>query len=176
MKTSKYFYVFLLMVFVLPFAACNDTDDGSYVAPITLYEKVKGSWTLNNVIQVDETAKVSGIKPDEMSLYSRFGFESLNITLNVDAENQPTSYKVGGTAPELFPNEGYWDLDTSFPYASGTAPTINLYSDAAKTSLTGRLTITSVPGAKSEMELKLTRKSKDVAFVSYVYQLSSLNE
>ncbi|MDL2212449.1 DUF5004 domain-containing protein [Bacteroides sp. OttesenSCG-928-D19] len=172
MKKTTKLIVFLLLACMFPFIGCNDTNDGSYVEPITLYEKVNGSWSLTGIVQIDETAKVSGIKPDEISLYDQFGFDSFSLSLNVDAQNRPTSYQVSGTAPELFSNSGYWDLDTEFPYASGAAPTINLYSDAGKTTLVGQLSIVSIPGATPAMELKLTRSSAGVVFVSYNYQLS----
>ncbi len=167
---------FLFLISAFSVVSCKKIEDGNYVDPITLYEKVKGNWTLNEILQVDETAKTAGITPDEISLAGQFGFDSFKIALNVDDSNQPASYEVSGNAPELFPNKGYWDIDTSFPYADGTAPTINLYSDAARTGLTGKLRIVSVPGAKPEMELKLTRSTGGVPFVSYQYKLSTANQ
>jgi hypothetical protein len=94
----------------------------------------------------------------------------------VDNNNQPTSYQISGDNPELFPKEGFWDINTSFPLATGTAPTINLYSDAGKSTLTGQLAIVSMPGAKAEMEIKLTRSAAGVPFVSYHYKLSNNNQ
>lgn len=161
------------MFFASSYIGCKKTDDGAYVEPITLYEKLKGDWKLNEILQIDETAKVAGINPNEISLFGQFNFETLNITLNVDDTNQPTSYIVAGDVPELFPKEGFWDLSTSFPSANGAAPSINLYSDAGKKTLTGQLSIVSVPGATADMELKLTRKTEGVAFVSYQYKLSN---
>ena len=156
--------------------SCKKVENGSFVEPITLYEKVKGSWQLTDLVQIDETAKIAGIKPDEISLLGQFDAASLQITLDIDADNQPTAYRVDGNAPELFPSSGFWDLDTSFPYANGSAPTIHLYSDAAKTALIGQLTIMSMPGASPEMELKLTRRTAGVPFVSYQYKLSNANQ
>jgi hypothetical protein len=172
MIKNKYLPGYLLLLFmILPFSGCDPvTDDGSYVDPITLYEKVGGSWKLADIRQVDETAKAAGISPSEIGLYAQFQFGSLAIELKTE-NNQPVLYQVTGGAPELFPNTGYWQLDTEFPYANGTAPKILLYSDAAKTVKTGELSITSMPGAKQEMELKLTRTSKGVPFVSYLYSL-----
>lgn len=169
----KHLAVLLLLTVMFSFAACNDTDDGHFVEPVTLYEKVKGNWVLTEITEIDETAKVSGIKPDEINLFEQFDFNSFRISFDVDANNQPTSYKVSGNAPELFPNNGYWDMSSPFPYTNGSAPVINLYSDASKTTLTGQLSIVSVPGSKAEMDLKLTRSSAGVSFVSYQYKLST---
>lgn len=176
MKAFKATYAFLYLLALVCTISCNDTDDGSYVEPITLYEKVTGNWTLNNILQIDETAKVSGIKPNEISLFEEFNFNSFNLSLAVDNQNQPTTYQVNGTAPHLFPVSGYWDLNSSFPAASGSAPILSLYSDAGKSTLIGQLSIISVPGATPTMELQLTRKVNGVAFVSYNYQLSKSNQ
>lgn len=175
MKTSNYFYTLLLVVCLLPFTACNDTDDGAYVAPITVYEKINGDWKITSLKQVDEIAKANSQSPSEMTLTGQFDFSTFSISLDVDAGKEPTSYKVGGTAPEFFPSEGYWALDYSFHNTDGSPNVIHLFSDAAKASPVGELYITSIPGSTKAMEVKFTRKSKGVAFVSYVYQLSPLN-
>jgi hypothetical protein len=173
MKKTKYLLGSLLLLFMmLPFVGCEPvTDDGSYVDPITLYEKVSGNWKLSNMRQVDETAKAAGISATEINLFAQFQFGTLSIELKSE-NNQPTTYTVLGSAPELFPNTGYWKLDTEFPYANGTSPKVLLFSDAAKTAKIGELSITAMPGAKQEMELKLTRTSKGVPFVSYLYTLN----
>lgn len=172
MKTLKHFYVFLLMVVVLPFAGCNDTDDGSFVAPITIYEKVNGNWAVTAIKQVDEIAKANSQTPTEITLTDQFDFSTFTINLNVDPNNQPTDYKIGGTAPKFFPPEGYWALEFPFQNTDGSASIINLYSDAAKTTQVAILSITSMPGTNRVLELKFSRKAKGVTFVSYVYQLS----
>ena len=172
MVKNKYFLGCLLLLFmILPFSGCDPvTDDGSFVDPITLYEKVGGNWNLADIRQVDETAKAAGISPNESSLYAQFSFGTLAFELKTE-NNQPASYQVTGSAPELFPNTGFWQLDTEFPFADGTAPKILLYSDAAKTVKIGELSITSMPGARTEMELRLTRTTQGVPFVSYIYSL-----
>ncbi|MCL1932322.1 MAG: DUF5004 domain-containing protein [Candidatus Azobacteroides sp.] len=177
MKKSKYFLgCLLLFLAMLPFTGCEPkTDDGAYTDPITLYEKIGGKWILSGITQVDETAKAMNISPSEMNLTDQFDFTTFAIDLTVDTGNQPTSYQVSGTAPELFPNQGYWNLDTSFSYANATPPTINLYSDAGKTNLIAQLSITSIPGATKGMVIKLTRSSEGVPFVSYVYTLTTAN-
>jgi len=176
MKAFKYSYAFLLLVFVLPFTACNDTEDGSFVAPITIYEKIQGNWTVTSVKQVDEIAKANSQTPSEMILTDQFNFSGFTISLSVDESNQPTSYKVGGSAPKLFASEGYWDLVYPYPNTDGTASTINLYSDAAKSKKTGTLDIMAIPGSTKVLELKLTRKTKGVPFTSYIYQLAPVNK
>lgn len=172
MRTRNLLFV-CLMFFASFYTGCKKPDDGVHVDPITLYEKVKGSWKLNDILQIDETAKKSGIKPDELNLYSEFNFSSFNLKLNVDDKNKPTSYEVTGDAPEFFPNTGYWDLDVSFSQANASAPVIYLYSDAARTALEGKLAITAIPGANPQMDLMLTQTVDGVAYVSYQYKLSS---
>jgi hypothetical protein len=172
MMKNKYLLGWLILALVAAvLTGCEPlTKDGSHVEPITLYEKVDGVWNLSDLRQTDETAKAAGLSPSEVSLYAQFTFGTLSIDLKTEA-NQPTSYQVSGTAPELFPNTGYWQLDSPFPYADGTAPKILLYSDAAKTVKIGELSITSIPGSTETMELKLTRTSDGVPFVSYIYKL-----
>jgi len=176
MKTSKYFYVLLLMVLVLPFAACNDTDDGSYVEPITVYEKIYGNWKVSSVKQVDEIAKANNESPSEMTLTDQFDFSSFTISLNVDANNQPTTYTIGGNSPRFFPTEGYWALDYEFHNTTGAANVIQLYSDASRSSMTAQLSVVGIPGSSREMEIKFSRNTKGTPFVSYVYKLTPANE
>ncbi|GHU93899.1 hypothetical protein FACS1894156_1420 [Bacteroidia bacterium] len=161
----------LLALPVFPFVGCEPrTDNGSSVEPISLYEKIGGVWNLSDMRQIDETAKAAGLSVTEVNLYAQFEFPSLVIDLTTEG-NQPTTYQVSGTAPELFPNAGYWELNTPFPAADGTAPKILLFADAAKTAKIGELNIISVPGAVEAMELRLTRTADGVPFVSYIYKL-----
>ena len=172
MKALKPLYAFLFLFSVVTaFTACNDTDDGKYVEPITLYEKVNGDWLLTNLSLIDETANALGISPKEINLFDQFGFATFGLALNVDEKNQPTTYQVSGTTPELFPTSGYWALNSPFPTTTGALPTINLYSDAAKTALTGKLTLVTTPGSVTEMDLKMTRYTGGVAYASYQYKL-----
>lgn len=156
--------------------SCNVNEDGSYVRPIKIYEKVNGTWQLLSLKMIDETAKSAGITPDEMSLTDQFTFNSFAITLNVDAENNATTYTVTGTAPELLESNGFWDLDNEFPLTDGTPVKIILYSDAGKTQKTNQVSVSSMPGAVDEMELKLTHYSNQVAYVSYLYKLILLTD
>ena len=174
MIKNRYFFSMLLLVsLIFPFAGCEPvTDDGSPVAPITLYEKVGGVWNLSDMRQIDETAKVAGLSTVEINLYAQFEFGTFSIDLKTE-NNLPISYQVSGNAPELFPNSGYWQLDTEFTNADGTPPKILLYSDAGKTVQTGQISITSIiPGDPDVMELQLTRTSNGVPFVSYIFKLT----
>lgn len=170
MKQNIKVFVCLLTFFTLWYG-CTKTEDGEYTPPITNYEKVPGTWQLLSVKLIDETAKAAGIKPDEMTLTNQLNFQGFSLTLEVDANNKPVTYYVTGDAPELLTPQGYWDLDADFPQTNGTPVKINLYTDAAKTQKVHQLSITAMPGANAEMEIKLTHTSNQVAYVSYVYRL-----
>lgn len=139
--------------------SCNDTDDGDYVKPITQYEKVNGQWLLNSITQVDETNQKT------LDLTSAFNFDSFGITLNTDANGEPTTFTVEGTAPALLPTSGTWKLENPFVNADGQSAVIILNDQV-------RLTVTTMPGTQKVMEFKLTRKQNGKAFVSYVYNLT----
>ena len=172
MRTLKHFYVFILLVAVMPFVSCNDTDDGSFVAPITISEKINGNWAVTSLKQIDEVAKANSQTPSEMTLTDQFDFSTFTINLNVDTNNEPTNYLIGGTAPKFFPAEGYWSLEYPFQNTDGSASIINLYSDASKTTQVAQLSVTAMPSTNKVLELKFSRKAKGIIFVSYVYQLS----
>lgn len=173
MTRKSILLLWLIIVFQLP--GCYQIEDGSYVEPITTFEKINGTWNLTKLTMVDNYAKANAFDPVEMDLTSWFNFETLQIKLNVDENNTPTTYEVGGTMPELFPKSGYWDLSSAFPNTNLTAPAINLYGSAAKTDKIGELLLTSVPGASSEAEIQLVRYADDVPYVSYVFKLTSAN-
>lgn len=173
-KTTKYFLI--VVVFLITGYGCTETDDGSFTAPITVYEKLPGTWQLLSLKLVDETAKASGIKPDEIALTDQFNFQTFSITLEVDAQFKPGTYSVSGEVPELLAPEGFWNTDSEFPLTDGTPLKISLYADAACTQRTNQLMITALPGATSEMELKLTHTSNQVAYATYVYRLFRAEE
>lgn len=175
MKKTKVFLLFLVMVCYGSFYGCTKTEDGSYTSPITISEKMAGTWALSTskgLLQDDEIAKANSESITEMDLTGQFTFSSFTIKFDVDANKKPTSYSVGGTSPALFPTSGYWDLDYPFPSSQGNYSEIYLFSDAAKTTKTATLEILNIPGADPTLQFKLIRKVNGVAFVSYTYKLS----
>jgi hypothetical protein len=166
----------LAVVGCLMTIGCDNTDDGSYVDPITLYEKVNGNWGLTNLKMVDDFAKANKIEPNEQNLSTFFNYEDFKIRFNVDEKMNPTSYEVQGEVPPLFASNGYWELSSDFQQTNASSPVrIYLYSDAQKTQKTDELRLTSVPGNNEEMELQLVRSSGGSAFVSYVFKLNAIN-
>jgi hypothetical protein len=164
-------YLIMILCSILA-GGCELTDDGTYVAPITNYEKIGGSWILKSIKQIDETAKASLSKPDEQVLTNEFTFKSFQITLNTDEKFNPGTFEVTGTSPELFLKSGYWDLDNPFVNTDGTATHIRLYADEARTQLIDQLSLNKIPGTSSILEFKLTRSVDNTPFVSYLFQVA----
>lgn len=170
------FYVFLLLI-LMSVGGCDKTDDGSSAKPISISEKLSGTWTLTKLTQTDEIALANGEANTAMELTGQFGFNSFSLTLVTDAEQKPTTYAVSGTAPEILSTGGYWDLDYAYPHTDGTVSKINLFSDASKTAKTATVDILTIPGAAPQaLQFKLTRKVNGVPFVSYTYLLSTQNQ
>ena len=169
--------IYCLAVTMCLFAiGCDNTEDGSYVDPITIYEKVNGNWGLTNLKMVDEFAKANKIEPSEENLSTYFNYEDFKIKFNVDEKNHPTSYEVTGDVPPLFAPKGYWQLSSDFqPTNPGNPVKIYLYSDAQKTQKTDELRLSSVPGKNGEMEIQLARVSGASVFISYVFKLTAIN-
>ena len=139
--------------------SCNTVDDGSFVNPITQYEKISGQWIINSVTQTDE------VENKKMTLTNLFDFDTFGIRLSVDADNNPTSYNIEGNAPALIPTSGIWKMGNAFVNTDGSAPQIILNDNVY-------LTVTGVPGSKKELEYKLTRTQNGKPFVSYTYNLT----
>lgn len=148
----------------LALTGCSDTEDGKYVAPITLSEKINGEWFLNSMTQVDEVSQTS------KDLTAQFSFSSFTISLDVDAEGMPAGFVIGGEAPALLPASGTWEMENNFYNSDGSSARIFLNSNGGRVAA---LTVTGVPGATRTLELKLTRRQNGQAFVSYVYNLTS---
>lgn len=165
----------VLVFFGLLALGCNKSDDGSYVEPITIYEKMQGNWNLMNLRMVDQFAKANAIEPSEQNLSALFNYDVFQIEFNVDEQMLPTTYQVSGNVPPIFQLSGYWGLNTSFQPTSSEAIQIYLYSDAQKTHRTDTLLLTSVPGSNEEMEVQLVRASGGTPFISYVFSLNSNN-
>lgn len=173
MRSKSYYWLALFMCFFA--VSCDNTEDGSYVDPITIYEKVNGNWGLTNLKMVDEFAKANKIEPSEENLSTYFNYEDFKIQFNVDEKNKPTSYEVSGNVPPLFAPKGYWQLSSDFQQTNANPVKIYLYSDAQKTQKTDELRVTSVPGKNGEMEFQLSHASGGTTFVTYVFKLNAIN-
>ena len=92
MRTEKRLIrAFALTVATLPMlvlSSCSTTEDGSFVDPIKLTEKIGGNWMLNSITQVDET---SG---NEMTLTNLLGFDTFCINLSEGGQ-----FSISGNAP-----------------------------------------------------------------------------
>jgi len=163
MRTEKRLIrAFALTVATLPMlvlTSCSTTEDGSYVDPIKLTEKVGGNWMLNSITQVDET---SG---NEMTLTNLLGFDTFCINLSEGGQ-----FSVTGNAPKLLPITGTWELDNNYVKSTGEATQLLLKGSEGSV----KLTVTSTPGATSELGFQLSRTSEGKAFLSYKYSLSPI--
>lgn len=169
-------YVLLLLI-LMAIGGCDKTDDGSYVKPITISEKLSGTWTLTKLTQTDEIALANGEENTAMELTGQFDFTSFSLTLVTDADKKPTTFTVTGTAPEILSKGGYWDLDYDYPHTDGTVSKINLFTDASRSVKSATLDILTIPGAAPQaLQFKLTRKVNGVPFISYTYLLSTQNQ
>lgn len=164
-----------ILIMSLTLSGCYKMEDGAYVEPITIYEKINGTWNLSSLKYVDGFAKFNNIEPNEENLTNWFNYKDFQLVLNVDDKNNPTDYNVLGDVPELFPSSGYWQLSSSFQTTNSQPIFINLYSDLEKTKQIGRLNLISIPGANNNMEIALERKSNDVPLTSYVFKLFLAN-
>ena len=174
MKTTSRSFLILLVI-LTTFFACTDTNDGTYVAPISVAEKIHGTWAAISVKQTDEIAKTAGQTPTDLGLSRQFNFTSFNVLFNADENNNPTSYSITGDAPALIATNGYWSMPNLFLNTDATPNEIYLYADQAKTQKIATLTLGSVPGLLDVFEFKLTRRTNGVAFVSYTYRLCKVN-
>ncbi|MBN1925595.1 MAG: DUF5004 domain-containing protein [Prolixibacteraceae bacterium] len=163
--------ILFLLVLTQFITGCYQTDDGTFTEPITIYEKIGGTWLLTKITEVDEIAVASSLKPDNITLTNYFNFKTFTITLNVDENNQPTTFEVGGSSPELFLKNGYWDLSNPFPNTDATAVKIRLYSDDSKSDPVDELDIMALPGRRATLEFYLTREANDIPYVTYQYAL-----
>lgn len=151
----------------LVISSCTN-DDGTYTEPITMYEKIGGTWNLSRIKQVDELAVANKSGVTEMDLTDYF--ETFSISLNETDSHSPSTFTTSG-APEILPSEGFWKLDRAFQNWDGSPVKVQFFSDAACTNQTGEVSITSVPGSVPLMELTMTRSTNGTPFVSYVYTL-----
>lgn len=163
--------ILFFVAFTQLFTCCNKTNDGIYTEPISIYEKIGGTWELTKLNLVDEVAAANSLKPDAINLTTKFDFRSFKMTLLLDESFNPTTFEVTGNAPGLFIKNGYWDLSHPFPNTDTTPVKLRLYSNEAKTELADVLNITSLPGQRSVMDFSLTRSVNDVPYATYQYGL-----
>lgn len=156
------------------FAFCEKTDDGEYVPPITIYEKLNGTWELTSVLLVDEIAVANSMSPSEVELKTKFNFSTFGIVFNT-SNSEPSTFEVTGTSPELFLKSGYWDLDQPYVRSDNNPSKIYLYTDEEKSSTIDSLTLVSIPGAKAELAFSLIRSVNGTPYVSYQYLLKQSN-
>lgn len=177
MKKIKIQWLYLLLLLVMyQLSGCNQTEDGSFTEPITVYEKINGNYRLTSLKMVDEIAKAQGAALSEIDLSSKLDFPTFAIRLEVDDQNQPTQFSVEGTAPELFLRSGYWALNHPFPFTNGANLQVNLYTDASKTDLAGYLFLTAISGTRSTLEFKVVHRFEGRPYVSYLYKLVPATE
>lgn len=162
--------VILLCLFVTQLiSSCYKTDDGTYTEPISIYEKMVGTWETTKVTQFDLIAVAAATKPDQVNLTNQFSFKSFSLSLNSDESYNPTTFTVNGTSPELFIKSGYWKLNNPFPNTDGSPLIIELYTDEAKSQLVDELSLSLVPGAKASLQFDLIRNTNNIPYVSYQY-------
>jgi len=167
--------IICLTIFSFLALGCTDVDDGNYVEPVTIYEKMNGDWGLMNLKMVDEYAKANAIEPSEQNLSTLFNYDSFKIRFSVDEKMQPSTYEVLGDVPPLFEPKGYWELSSSFQQADASATSIYLFNDVQKTILTDELRLSAVPGSNQEMEIQVVRAAEGTSFISYVFKLNAIN-
>jgi hypothetical protein len=175
MKILKFPFMLIIIIIVLLFLGCSETDDGTYVEPISTCEKIKGVWNLSSLIYKDDYANSLELEPSEVNLTNVFNFNNLQLTLNVDDKNQPLDYAVSGNVPKLFPAVGYWELSSSFPTTNLEPILIHLYSDTQKSNKIGELNLTSIPSGNNNMEIRLIRSSSQVPFATYIFKFFPSN-
>ena len=117
----------LVVSFTSLLSSCNVTEDGSYVAPISINEKIHGKWSLQSLDQTDE------ITMKKMSLTDALQFKTFAITLNATAEGTPSTFTIEGEAPLLLPTSGTWKLDYDYYKSDGSSSRL-LLNDGQKKS------------------------------------------
>jgi hypothetical protein len=157
------FKAMALSLMILPatmLTGCSDVDDGSYVDPIKLSEKVNGNWRVNSVIQTD----VANGK--ELNLTEKLGFSTFNIQLGENGY-----FTVDGSAPKLIQLNGSWKTDYDYVKSDNSASLLLLNDGTSEQTLT----ITKTPGATRELELRVTHFNSGEPYVTYTYSLTDAN-
>jgi hypothetical protein len=173
---NKILNIFAIACLVF-FYGCNKINDGDFVKPISLYDNIQGSWIVSGVLYTDENAKSLGLSTDlcSKSIGSILNFNKMKLTFNVDSVSSPektipTSYKVEGGAPTLFPTDGFWDMDNPYLNIDESPSHIILYADQGKTKKVAFISVSKRP-AKKLMELTLIRSDNGIPYLSYKFSL-----
>ena len=87
----------LLALWAFILSSCA-TENGVFTEPISMYEKIGGTWNLSRIKQVDElaVANKSGVTEIDLTDF----FETFSISLNETSSYKPTTFTTSG-APEL---------------------------------------------------------------------------
>lgn len=161
MKTALKALVLLLVAMpAMMLSSCSDVDDGGYVDPIKLTEKVNGQWVVSSITQTDV------LTGKDLNLTEKLGFSSFGINLGVNG-----SFTVDGEAPKLLPTRGTWSLDNEFVKSNNDATQILLNDGSATTAVT----VTKSPGSARELEFRVIHTDGGEPYVTYTYNLRDKN-
>ncbi|SHF72562.1 DUF5004 domain-containing protein [Pedobacter caeni] len=110
MKKLKYI-IFLLVV--LSAAACKKDQLKDIGEPRKVVNAMKGNWTLNSVIQVDEYAKDKLFPFTAVDLTGLYPYRETKLTLNTTEDNKPATFNISfGNSPKfLKTTQGNWTVD-----------------------------------------------------------------
>lgn len=154
----------MFTVLGLLLAGCEQIEYGELGDPFTKTDGIKGTWLVSRVVQVDEVALAQGGAQTEMDLTDFFSFSTYHITFNVDAQGNPTTFEVGGDAPNFVDSTGIWTFDEiEFPtYVELTHPD--------SSSVTSMFTLIAPPRTKTPLRMKFQRFCKGKIIISYKYE------
>lgn len=112
MKKLKYI-IFLLVV--LSAAACKQ-DELKDIGPARqVISAMKGNWSLNSVIQVDEYAKDKQFPFTTVELTDLYPYREAKLTLNTTEDHKPSTFSISfGNSPKFLKlTQGNWTVDNN---------------------------------------------------------------
>jgi hypothetical protein len=115
---KKLLYIFLSVLVV---TSCRPDDFPPIGERNTIVPQLAGTWKLTQVIQIDNDAARKGFPAfaQTQDVTSDFPFSEFSITLNTDAEGNPTTYTITtGNSPNIIGDvtSGAWTTDdVAFP-------------------------------------------------------------